>query len=216
MPPSLPPWSLFHHPPPHQGAPTDLRKAASLLRGVVSATMQWLADARLVVGFAPTRSGPTPAAALGLIRKEHRGMEGPVAAHLPFAPELDPGAPERRFVRGPEALAALVEAGDNLFPASLQQEFLECFSFVDWSSRVSRVCVLHVRAPLRVACACCMRVCMCVCACACCMCVLHGCVHVRVPLRVRSRVHTLGWFGRLALRVVGAGEEHRGGWGTPV
>ena len=101
--------------------------------------MQWLADARLVVGYAPSRTGPTAAAALGLVRKESRVLDVPVAAHLPVAPEMDPGSSERRFVRGIEALTAMVEAGEALLPPALQQEFLDCFAFCDWS-RV-RVCV---------------------------------------------------------------------------
>jgi hypothetical protein len=105
--------------------------------------MQWLADARLVVGYAPSRTGPTAAAALGLVRKESRVLDVPVAAHLPVAPEMDPGSSERRFVRGIEALTAMVEAGEALLPPALQQEFLDCFAFCDWS-RV-RVCVCDRR-----------------------------------------------------------------------
>jgi hypothetical protein len=148
--------------------------------------MQWLADARLVVGYAPSRTGPTAAAALGLVRKESRVLDVPVAAHLPVAPEMDPGSSERRYVRGIEALTAMVEAGEALLPPALQQEFLDCFAFCDWS-RV-RVCVTGGVHPPSWGCCwalwclrvrwrggtCTLRVCVCVCVCVC----VYMCVHV--------------------------------------
>ncbi len=129
---------------PAQAPPTEIKRLQQLLRSVVTASMQWLAETRSLVGYvsapkarqfgAPGGIGSQLAAQASLARKGglmSGGIEVPfgnttVPAHVLLAPEMDIGDEERRYSRSPDGLQGLVERGEALLPVSLQTEIFQC------------------------------------------------------------------------------------------